>query len=257
MALLFVLSSSTNAQISTQIGIGALYYNGDVDPVKDAFNSFHISVNKQIKNNINAELKFGLGKAIGLSGTSMLTGENGGGLVEEVYAFYNDRPWYPNYISDYRYIDLSANYIWYTGIGGLRVIGGGGLGISYSNTSLNLLDSNSDRYTTFFAQTTPIDEVKERLDFAYDPSYETNFDDGGGLIPHFTFQLSLQYLITRGIYFTADVRYHLTASDYLDPIAYISPDQKSGNNDSVSIITFGFVGYLLTDQEQNKNKPFR
>ena len=158
LILIFTFIFSVNevtAQLSTQVGIGALFINGDVDPVKDAFNSFHIGLSKKIKHNLNAEIKFGLGKAIGLSGAYMETAKNGGGLVEDVYSFYEDKLWYPNYFSDYKYMDLSVNYILNTGLSRLRFIGGAGVGISISRISLNLLDLKDERYTVFYPKTDP------------------------------------------------------------------------------------------------------
>lgn len=248
----FLGLNEMTAQLSTQVGFGALFINGDIDPVKDAVNSFHLGLSKKIKNNWNAELKFGLGKAIGLSGNFMQTSKYGGGLVEEVYSFYEERPWYPNYISDYKYLDLSANYILNTGLSRLRFIGGAGIGISTSRISLNLLDPKEDRYSVLYPDTDPIDEVKAKLDHRYDPTYETRFTEGGGLIPHISLQVGMQFRITRGIYFSADVRFHFTGSDYLDPITNVSSTEESGNNDSVSIYTIGFVGYLLPDDNQSK-----
>jgi hypothetical protein len=222
-----------------------LYINGDIDAVHDAVNSFHLGVSKEFRTNWNAELKLGLGKAIGLSGASMQTAQFGGGLIEEVYSFYQEKPWYPNYISDYKYIDLSANYILNTGLQRLRFIGGAGIGVSISSISLNLLDPEDNIYSVSYPDTDPIDEVKAKLDFRYDPSYETRFTDGGGVIPHISLQLGMQFKITRGIYFSADVRYHITSSDYLDPLTNITATEESGDNDSVSILTLGFVGYLM------------
>jgi hypothetical protein len=241
-----------SAQLATQVGIGALFINGDIDPVKDAVNSFHIGLSKEIKNNLNAEIKFGLGKAIGLSGAHMRTTQFGGGLIEQVYSFYEELPWYPNYIADYKYLDISANYILNTGISRLRFIGGAGIGISFSSISLNLLDPLDNRYSILYPDTDPIDDVKSKLDFRYDPTYETRWTEGGSVVPHISLQLGMQFRITRGIYFSADIRYHLTASDYLDPITNVSTNEGSGNNDSVSIITIGFVGYLLPYDKEEK-----
>lgn len=248
----FMFGHLLEAQISTQVGIGALFINGDVDPVKDAFNSFHLGISKEVRNNLNLEVKFGLGKAIGLSGSYMETALIGGGLTEDVYSIYGERPWYPNYISDYKYIDIGANYILNTGIPRLRFIGGAGIGISFSKVSVNLLDRNSFIYNKEFPISTPIDQVKELLDFSYDASYETAFEEGGGTTPHLALQLGMQIRITRGIFFSADIRYHLTANDYLDPITNISATQNSGNNDFVNIVTIGFVGYLLPDEKETK-----
>lgn len=248
----FLSVTITSAQLSTQVGVGALFINGDVDAVKDAVNSFHLGLSKQIKNNWNAEIKFGLGKAIGLSGTPMRTAEFGGGLIEEVYSFYEERAWYPNYIADYKYLDLSANYILNTGLSRLRFVGGAGIGISFSSISLNLLDLESNRYSVLYPDTEPIDDVKLKLDYRYDPSYETRWTEGGSVVPHISLQLGMQIRITKVIHFSADFRYHITASDYLDPITNVSPTEGSGNKDSVSIITIGFVGYLLPYENEKK-----
>lgn len=257
LSILFIvcglsLYNQGTAQISTQVGVGALFINGDVDAVKDAVNSFHIGVNKQVKNNLNLEFKFGLGKAIGLSGSYMETAQLGGGLIEDVYTIYGERPWYPNYISDYKYLDIGVNYILNSGIPRLRFIGGAGIGVSFSKVSVNLLDPNEMIYNKEFPISTPIDQVKDLLDFSYDASYETAFDEGGGTTPHLSLQLGMQIRITKGIFFSADIRYHLTAYDYLDPITNISSTQSSGNNDSVSMVTIGFVGYLLPDERETK-----
>jgi len=248
----FLSINIVTAQLSTQVGVGALFINGDVDPVKDAVNSFHLGISKEIKKNLNLELKFGLGKAIGLSGAYMETGQFGGGLIEDVYSFYEERPWYPNYISDYKYIDLSANYILNTGLSRLRFVGGAGIGISFASISLNLLDQKEDRYIVLYPATDPIDEVKAKLDYRYDSTYETGFSEGGSVVPHISLQVGMQIRITKGIHFSADVRYHFTGSDYLDPITNITSTEASGNNDSVSIFTIGFVGYLLPYENEEK-----
>ena len=249
---LCVMTSSMQAQMSTQVGIGALYINGDVDHVFDPLNSFHLGVSKTFRKNFNAELKVGFGKTVGLSGTYMETFQNGGGLVEDVYADIGNEVWYPNYLSTYAYADLGVNYILNTGIERLRFIGGLGLGASISNTSINLyrtLDNVDFPYTLKLPVSTSLEEAKNEVNRDYDSTYETKFDEGG-LTPHLSLQIGIQFKLQRGIYFSADARYHLSTSDYLDPIKNISATEESGNNDSVSIITFGFIGYLLQDEKE-------
>ena len=247
--------SNSYAQISTHAGFGAMYIQGDVDYVFDPLNSFHVSVSKTVHNNFNIELKFGIGKTVGLSGTYMESRENGGELVEDVYAGMGDNVWYPNYLSNYAYADLGVNYILQTGIERLRFIGGAGLGISNSNTSVNLLLNVGDqelRYTTKLPTDISINEAKSTINRSYDSSYETKFNEGG-LTPHLSLQFGVQFKIKRGIFFSIDARHHLTTSDYLDPIQNISATEASGNNDSVSMLTFGFVGYLLSDDSDDKS----
>ncbi len=241
----------THAQISTQVGIGAIYINGDVDHVFDPLNSFHLGISKGFRNNFNAELKLGFGKTVGLSGAFMESNQNGGGLVEDVYSILEDEVWYPNYLSTYVYTDLGVNYILNTGIERLRLVGGIGLGISISNTNINLLDRDTSTYTFRLPISTNLDEAKAAVDRRYDNTYETKFDEGG-IAPHLSLQFGLQFRITKGIYFSVDARYHLTTSDYLDPIRNISATQESGNNDSVGMLTIGFVGYLLPDEKEDK-----
>lgn len=249
---LVAFTPSSSAQISTQVGIGSVFINGDVDYVLDAFNSFHLGVSKRVKNDWNLELKIGYGKALGLSGTYMETGANGGGLVEDVYDVVGNGVWYPNYLSNYFYSDLGMNYSLETGIPNLVLVGGGGLGISISSVRVNLLDQLDSNYSTKLPETTPIPAAKTQINGRYDSTYETVFEDGGGLIPHLSFQIGLQYKITRGMFFSVDYRYHLTGSDYLDPIKNISSSETSGNNDSVRIFTIGFVGYLLSDPGEDR-----
>lgn len=239
------------AQISTQVGIGAMYINGDVDPVFDPLNSFHVAIGKNIGNEFRAELKLGFGKTVGLSGTYMESAQNGGGLVESVYSAIENRVWYPNYLSTYAYIDLGVNYVLNTGIDRLRFIGGAGLGLANSNTSVNLLDVDNElKYNIRLPNSTSLDEAKSEINRRYDSSYETKFEEGG-ITPHLSLQLGVQFKVTRGIYFSVDARYHLTTSDYLDSLKYISATEESGNNDSVSMLTIGFLGYLLADEKKD------
>jgi len=243
---------NTKGQLATQVGIGALYINGDVDHVLDPLNSIHLGIRKNFQNNLHAEVKIGLAKATGLSGIFMESAQNGGGLVEEVYAMLGNEVWYPNYLTTYTYLDLSANYELQTGFERLRLIGGVGLGISTSRTNINLfLGENNLNYTVRLPKTTTLDEAKSIINRRYDATYETPFREGG-FVPHLTLQLGLQFKITRGVFFSADVRHHLTTSDYLDPIKNISATQDSGNNDSVSMFTIGFIGYLLQDQKESQ-----
>lgn len=254
LLMIFSVSISTGmqAQISTQVGIGALYINGDVDPVIDPLNSFHVGIGKMIGNNFNVELKLGFSKTVGLSGIYMESAQNGGGLVENIYSELGNDVWYPNYLSTYAYTDLGANYILNTGIERLRLIGGAGIGISFSNTSVNLLQGDTINYMVKLPVTNDLNDSKELINRLYDTTYETKFNEGG-TIPHLSLQLGVQFRITRGIFFSADVRYHITTSDYLDPIQNISADQASNDNDSVSIFTIGFVGYLLSDRNQHRS----
>ena len=253
IVMIFFVTQS-NGQLMTQAGIGALYIQGDVDEVFDPLNSFHFGISKTLKNNFTAELKAGFGKAVGLSGVYMQSGDYGGGLVEEAYSVMNDEVWYPNYLTNYVYIDLGVNYILNTGLERLRFIGGLGLGISNSTTNINLLFSEENlNYTIELSDMTPIDEAKKQINRLYDSSYETSFDETG-IIPHLSMQFGVQFKITRGIYFTLDARHHITSTDYLDPIKFNSATEDSNNNDSVSMLTLGFVGYLLQDDSDEKAK---
>ena len=238
-------------QISTQASVGALYINGDVDPVVDVLNSFHVGISKTVKNNWNAELRLGFSKTVGLSGNYMEPAQLGGGLVEEEYAILGSNVWYPNYLATYAYADLGANYILNTGLERLRCIGGASLGVSLSSMSINLLGLENKQYNIQYPETSNIDDVKKAINRDYDSTYETQFD-GDGVVPHLSLQLGIQFKITRGIYLSADVRYHITNSDYLDPIRYVSSTEDSGNKDSVSMFTLGFIGYLLPDIKEDK-----
>ena len=246
------ISGSVSAQLSTQVGIGALYINGDVDPVVDPMNSFHISLNREFDNSYNVELRLGLSKTVGLSGTYMESAQNGGGLVEPAYAHITEEVLYPNYLSTYAYADLGANYILQTGIERFRLIGGLGLGFSISSISVNTLTSENEIYNIKFDNINDIEETKAVINRLYDDTYETKFDEGG-FVPHLSMQFGVQFRITRGIYISADVRYHLTNSDYLDSLKYITDTQESGNNDSVSMFTIGIVGYLLSDNSDDRS----
>jgi hypothetical protein len=239
------------SQISTQVGIGALYVNGDVDPVFDPLNSFHLGLNKRIYKNFNAELKFGFGKTVGLSGSFMQSAQNGGGLIEPAYADLDQNVWYPNYLSTHVYTDLGVNYILNTGLERLRFIGGAGIGFSISSVNVNLLGLDSSIYSLKLPVTTNLEEAKDIVDRSYDSTYETKFDEAG-FAPHLSIQLGIQFKITRGIYFSIDARHHFAFSDYLDSIKNISATEASGNNDAVSIFTIGFVGYLLPDEKEQR-----
>jgi len=224
--------------------------NEDFNTWSDVYSSRYWSFVYQWR---SAELKFGFGKTVGLSGSYMESAQNGGGLVEDVYSVLGNEVWYPNYLSTYAYADLGVNYILNTGIERLRIIGGLGIGASISNTSVNLyytLDKEDFLYNIKLPVTTSLEDAKAAIGTAYDSSYETSFDEAG-VAPHLSLQFGLQFKIRRGIYFSADARYHLSTSDYLDPIKNISSTEDSGNNDSVSIITIGFVGYLLQDEKDD------
>lgn len=253
---LLLCNLEIRGQLSTQIGIGTLFINGDVDPVIDPLNSFHVGINKNIKPNVNLEFKLGISKTLGLSGTYMTADENVGGLIEDVFSSYkNGRVWYPNHLTTYAYGDIGINYILNTGIERLRFIGGGGLGVSISSTNINLYrtrDDNQVIYTLQLPESTDLESAKDQIDRNYDSSYETKFEPGGGIVPHLSLQIGVQFRITRGIFFSADARYHLTAADYLDPIKNISAAVDSGNKDSVSMFTIGFVGYLLADEGEDR-----
>lgn len=247
-----VLALQVNGQIATHASLGSLYINGDVDPVRDPLNSFHFGLNKPIRTHLNAEVKVGFGKAVGLSGSYMESAQNGGGLVESAYEGIGDLAWYPNYISNYFYVDLGVNYLVKTGLEPLRFFGGAGIGIANSNTRVNLLNVDGEtRYSVKFPLDTPIDEAKESINRLYDGIYETKFEEGG-ISGHIYLQLGIQFKITKDIYFCVDARHHITHSDYLDSIKYIAPDQESGNNDAVTMLSAGFVGYLLPIQEEKK-----
>ena len=251
LSMLAFLPRLGYTQMATQASIGALYINGDVDPVVDALNSFHLGISRNLGNNFSAEVKFGFSKTVGLSGVFMESSQNGGGLVEEVYADLGDNVWYPNYLSTYAYININAKYILDVGIPRVRFLGGGGIGLSNSSLSINLLGLANTKYTTLLPNTTSLEDAKAIIDQTYDTTYETRFEDGG-MTPHLSLQLGFQFKITRGIYFSADVGYHYTFSDYLDPIKNISATVESGNNDTVSIYTIGFIGYLLPDEAEDK-----
>ena len=247
-----LIVAPAHGQLMTQAGIGALYIQGDVDEVFDPLNSFHFGISRTLNNNFTAELKGGFGKAVGLSGAYMQSGDYGGGLVEEAYSVMNDEVWYPNYLTNYVYIDLGANYILNTGIERLRFIGGLGIGISNSTTNINLLFSEDNlNYSVELPDNTPLDVAKSQINRLYDSSYETPFDETG-IVPHLSMQFGVQFKIRRGIYFTLDARHHITTTDYLDPIKFNSATEDSNNNDSVSMLTLGFVGYLLQDDSDEK-----
>ncbi|MEM9547331.1 MAG: hypothetical protein AAGA77_15235 [Bacteroidota bacterium] len=244
---------NTSAQLSTQVGIGAVFIHGDIDHVFDPLNSFHLGIAKSIRDKWNIELKLGVGKAIGLSGISAVSADNGGILVEDIYNGVGNNPWYPNYLSTYSYVDLGVNYIIETGIDRLRLIAGAGIGISNSSTGVNLFHrGDTVRYDIQLPMDTDTKTAKEVINRTYDNTYETSFDQGS-LTPHMSLQFGIQFRITRGIYFSVDARYHITNSDYLDPMQYVSPSEESGNNDSVGMLSIGFMGYLLPDEREKRS----
>ncbi|MFT4533259.1 MAG: hypothetical protein ACJA1A_001779 [Saprospiraceae bacterium] len=238
-----------NAQYVTQVSGGSIVINGDIEPVRDALNYFSFGISRELKNNLLVEAKFGFGKAYGLSPELAQTSSEGGYLVEEVYNVLGENSWYPAYRNNHLMLDFSLNYRPELGIEWLRLLGGAGLGISKSTRSLNLLGFENTFYDRDFSTLTTEDR-KAIIKSYYDVTYETPFDEGSDITPHLSLQLGLQFRLKANLFLHIEFRHHITTSDYLDVLKYSDPTTETGNNDSVSMISIGFSGYLNQKDEK-------
>ena len=232
-----------NAQYVTQASAGSIVINGDIESVRDALNYFSFGVSRELKNNFLIEAKIGFGKAYGLNPELAQTSGEGGYLVEEVYTVLGERNWYPAYRNNHLMFDLGVNYRPELGIEWLRLIGGASLGLSRSSRSINLLGSNDNFYSADFSN---VNTEKRRafIKSSYDVTYETPFKEGSDITPHLSLQLGLQFRLNENLFLHIEARHHITTSDYLDVLKYSGPTTETGNNDSVSMVSIGFSGYL-------------
>jgi len=243
LLLLCGICKDTQAQYVTQASAGSIVINGDIEAVRDALNYFSFGVSKELKNNIFIETKIGFGKAYGLNPELARTSSEGGYLVEEVYNVLGENSWYPAYRNNHLMLDFSVNYRPELGVEWLRIIGGAGLGISKSSRSLNLRGIENSFYDRDFSIAT----TEERIGIIksyYDVTYETPFEESSDINPHLSLQIGLLFRLNETLFLHIEARHHITTSDYLDVVKYRDPMTETGNNDSVSMISIGFSGYL-------------
>lgn len=246
LLLVLGLSHNVNAQYVTQASAGSIVINGDIEPVRDALNFFSFGVSRELKNNFLVEVKVGFGKAYGLNPELAQTSAEGGYLVEDPYSVLGENKWYPAYRNNHLMLDFGLNYRPELGIEWLRIIGGAGLGISKSTRSLNLLDIEDNFYDREFSNITT-DERLGIIKSYYDVTYETPFREGSDVTPHLSLQFGLQIRLNKSLFLHFEARHHITTSDYLDVLKYSGPTIETGNNDSVSMLSIGFSGYLIRD----------
>ncbi len=251
LLLLCGLYQDVRAQLVTQASAGSIAINGDIESVRDALNYFSFGLSKELKNNFLVEAKIGFGKAYGLNPELAQTSAEGGYLVEEVYNVLENRSWYPAYRNNHLMFDLGLNYRPELGVKWVRIIGGAGIGISKSSRSVNLLGIEENFYSADFSNLST-DIRKGNIKSYYDITYETPFDEGSDITPHLSLQLGLQFRLNENLFLHIEVRHHVTTSDYLDVLKYSSPTTETGNNDSVSMISIGFSGYL-SQEDENKS----
>ena len=250
--ILFDLSSSYS-QLSTQALAGGMYIDGDVEHVFDPLNSFQVAVGKDIGSKFELELRFGTGRPVGINSRSSQIGSEGGYLVEDVYRELGVSKWHVNYISNYSHIGLGANFQSEIGLNRLSFFAGFGIGISISQTNVNLKSIDQfgtvRYYEVAFDDQNPDLAIKSIKNF-YDDLYETKIEEGNSINPYLGLQFGLQLEIKNGLFIVANVRRHVSFTDYLDPIAYASPTETSGNNDHVNMFSVGFKGYLIRGEEE-------
>ena len=243
LILICGIVQDVSAQYASQASAGSIVINGDIEPLRDALNYFSFGISRELKNNFLVEAKLGFGKAYGLSPELGQTSSEGGYLVEEVYKLLGEKSWYPAYRNSHLMLDLSLNYRPELGIEWLRLLGGAGVGISKSTRSLNLLGFEDEFYDRDFSNV-PREERKAIIKNYYDVTYETPFTEGSDITPHLSLQLGLQFRLKANLFLHFEIRHHITTSDYLDVLRYRDPITETGNNDSVSMISVGFSGYL-------------
>lgn len=243
LLLLCGICQDIQAQYVTQASAGSIVINGDIESVRDALNYFSFGVSRELKNNFLIEAKIGFGKAYGLNPELAQTSAEGGYLFEEEYSVLGERSWYPAYRNNHLMFDLGLNYRPELGVEWLRFIGGAGIGISKSSRSINLLGLDDTFYGADFSNVNT--EIrKESIKSYYDVTYETPFEEGSNITPHLSLQLGLQFRLNESLFLHIEARHHITTSDYLDVLKYSDPSTETGNNDSVSMISIGFSGYI-------------
>ena len=241
-------SWDAHAQFVTQASAGSIVINGDVESVRDALNYFSFGVIREMKNNFLVEAKIGFGKAYGLNPELAQTSTEGGYLVEDIYSVLGERKWYPAYRNNHLMLDLGLNYRPEIGVEWIRVIGGIGLGLSRSSRSINLRDPENNFYSKNYSNVSTEDRIGIIKSY-YDVTYETPFEDGSSISPHLSLQLGLQVRLNENLFLHLEARHHITTSDYLDVLKYSGPNTETGNNDSVSMISIGFSGYINQDDK--------
>ncbi len=245
-------SLDVRAQFVTQASAGSIVINGDVESVRDALNYFSFGVSRELKNNFLLEAKVGFGKAYGLNPELGQTGSEGGYLVEDVYSVLGERTWYPAYRNNHLMLDLGLNYRPEIGVEWIRIIGGVGLGVSRSSRSINLRGPEDNFYSENYSGV-PTEDRIEIIKSYYDVTYETPFEEGSSITPHLSLQLGLQFRLNKNLFLHIEARHHITTSDYLDVLKYSNPTTETGNNDSVSMISIGFSGYISQENEKSSD----
>jgi hypothetical protein len=252
LLLISGIQQDVRAQFVTQASAGSIVINGDIESVRDALNYFSFGLSKELKNNFLVEAKIGYGKAYGLNPELAQTSAEGGYLVEEVYNELEQRSWYPAYRNNHLMFDLGVNYRPELGTKWVRIIGGASIGISKSSRSVNLLGIEDNFYSADFSNLST--EIrKSNIKNYYDVTYETPFDVGPDITPHLSLQLGVQFRLSEILFLHIEARHHITTSDYLDVLKYSSPTTETGNNDSVSMISIGFSGYLSQEVENKSS----
>ena len=242
---LFFLSvyQGMNAQYFTQASAGSIVIHGDIEPVRDALNYFSFGISREMQYNFLVEAKVGFGKAYGLNPELAQTSTVGGYLVERAYDVLGTNSWYPAYSNSHFMFDVGANYRPDIGIEKVRVLAGIGLGVSRSSRRLNLLGFDDRPYDRDFSNMATKERI-EAIKNYYDATYETQFKEGSDITPHLSLQLGVQLKLNESLFLHAEWRHHITTSDYLDVVKFSGPTTETGNNDSVSMISVGFSGFL-------------
>lgn len=240
--------NSTSAQYITNASAGSILINGDIQPVKDVLNYISFGLSRELKNDLLIESKIGFGKAFGLNPELATIGSQNGYLVEDEYSQLGENQWFPAYQNSLLMLDLSLNYRPDLGVNWFKLIGGAGLGITKSSRSLNLLGPEDSFYNNSFSSLNSSDREQAIKNY-YDVTYETPFETGSSLSAHLTIQLAVQFRINDYLHLNIEARHHITNSDYIDVVSYKNPTERTGNNDSLSMLSIGFAGYLTQPTE--------
>ncbi len=241
--VLTCFGQNTSAQYITNASAGSIRINGDIQPVKDVLNYISFGLSRELKHNLLIESKIGFGKAFGLNPELASIGSQNGYLVEDEYSILGENQWFPAYRNNLLMLDFSLNYRPNLGVDWFKIIGGAGLGITKSSRSLNLLGLEDSFYNNSFSSLNSRDRIQAIKNY-YDVTYETPFETGSSLSGHITLQLAVQFRINDYLYLNIEVRHHITNSDYIDVVSYQSLTEQTGNNDSISMLSIGFAGYL-------------
>jgi len=184
-------SFSAKPKNAWELGVhgGHFFVDGDVDTRLPGGYGVGIHLRKAIHYVFSIRGDFMYGQARGLDPQMWSTPNQGGGLVESVYAPYaNLNGWHPSYKTTYGYVALQGvlnignilfhkdrnKWNWYASVG---------VGLSTNSTQLDLLGADGLPYANLGAVTTSPNEfdtkagrnaIKDRLDAIYDGNYETS-----------------------------------------------------------------------------------